>query len=128
MLADYSISVDPTRDLVKIRLAGFFTEDAIARFLEDRRVAFQQLRCGRNQHLSLTDVRDMSIQTQGMVQSFHAILSDPAYRSRRLGFIVKSTLARMQLKRAIGGRDAEVFLDPVEAERWVLAARLSDAA
>lgn len=128
MPAEYIISVDPTLDLVRIRLAGFFTEDTVARFLEDRRVAFKQLRCGRNQHMTLTDVREMSIQSQDVVQSFAEMLSDPLYRSRRLAFIVASTLARTQLKRAVGDRDAEVFLDPVAAEEWVLAGRRRVAA
>ena len=56
-----------------------------------------------------------------MVARWSAFLADPAHRSRRLAFVVSSTLARMQLQRAIGGRDAMVFTDGNEAERWLFA-------
>ena len=120
MRAEITIDIDVVRSLVRTRLAGFFDDAAIADFLAQRRQAFQRLRCAPNQHLSLTDVRDMAIQTQSVVSRWHQVLADPGYRSRKLAFVVASTLARMQLQRAIGSRDAQVFTDPGEAERWVL--------
>lgn len=118
----FHIEIDVARHIVRTRMAGFFDEDAIRAFLQARRLAFERLRCGPNQHLSLTDVREMAIQAQDIVSRWGAVLADPVYRSRRLGFVVGSTLTRTQLQRAIGSRDAKVFLDPAEAETWVLAA------
>lgn len=120
MNAHYSIQVDPARDLVKITLKGFFSPETLAAFMEDRRIAHQQLRCGPNRHLSLADTREISIQSQEMVGQFQAMLAAPAYRSRKLAFVVASSLARMQLMRAIGSRSAECFTDIAEAENWLL--------
>ncbi len=122
MQPDFQIDVDPVRSLVHIRLAGFFNDAAMKRFLATRASAFQALRCGRNEHLSLTDLRDMKIQAQDMVARWGHVLADPAYRSRRLAFVVATSLVRTQLQRAIGTRDARCFTDRDEAQRWVLAA------
>jgi hypothetical protein len=121
MTATSTIVADPARDLIRITLAGFFDERSIADFLEARRRAHAQLRCGPNQHLTIADTRAIAIQTQDMVARWGGILADPAYRSRRLAFVTASTLARMQLQRAIGSRDAQVFTDPAEAEAWLFA-------
>lgn len=120
MRPEYEIDVDVARSLVRMRLAGFFDDHAIRRYLAARKLALLRLRCGPNEHLSLTDVRGMAIQTQDMVTRWGQVLADPAYRSKRLAFVVASTLARMQLQRAIGGRDARCFTDMAEAEQWVL--------
>ena len=128
MTATFSVVADPARDLVRITLSGFFDDKSIAGFLAARREAHARLRCGPNRHLSLTDTRGIAIQSQEMVARWGRILADPAYRSRRLAFVTGSTLARMQLQRAIGSRDARVFLDPAEAEAWLFAEPAGEAA
>ena len=120
MAPEFKIDIDVPRSFVRIRLAGFFDDASLRRFTAARKLAFGQLRCSPNQHLSLTDIRGMAIQTQEVVSRWGTVLADPAYRSRRLAFVVASTLARMQLQRAIGSRDARCFTDPAEAEAWLL--------
>lgn len=121
MSAHFTFLVDPARDLIRIKLGGFFTPDSMRTFAAERRAAHKRLRCRPNQHLTLTDVREMAIQSQEVVAQFGAVIADPTYRARRLGFIAASTLTRMQLQRAISGRHAQVFTDPAEAETWVFA-------
>lgn len=124
MDGSFDIRIDPARDLVRTRLSGFFTRDTVSGFIVARAEAFRQLRCGPNQHLSLTDVRDLQIQSQEIVAAFHQVLADPTYRSKRLAFITPVSLARMQLLRAISTRadgTTRCFNDPAEAERWVLS-------
>ena len=117
---EFTFDVEPERHLMRVRLAGFFDDAAITRYVHARNMAFLKLRSGPNQHLSLIDVRGMAIQTQDVVVRWKSVLADPVYLSRRLAFVVASTLARMQLQRAIGSRDAQCFLDELEAERWLL--------
>ena len=119
MSAEYSIEVEPQRDLVRIRMSGFFASEDIEGFLEMRRAAHRNLTCGRNQHVTLNDIRDMKIQSQEIVDAFRAMLSDPVYRSRRLAFVVSPTLARTQLARTIAGRNARCFEDFWTAEAWL---------
>ncbi len=122
MDARFEFQVDVGRSLVRTTLSGFFTDETVAGYLAARKAAFAKLKCGANQHLSLTDTRGMAIQTQEVVTRWREILADPLYRSRRLAFVVASTLTRNQLQRAIGCRDARVFTDMAEAEAWVLEA------
>jgi len=121
MSAEYSIEVEPQRDLVRIRMGGFFTPEDIKGFLEARRVAHRGLSCRPNQHLTINDIRDMKIQSQDIVDGFRALLADPAYRSRRLAFVVGPTLARTQLVRALASRTARCFEDFWSAEAWLFA-------
>jgi hypothetical protein len=121
MSAEYIIQTDPSRDLIRIRMAGFFTEKDIRGFVESRRIAHTQLNCGPNQHLTLNDVREMKIQSQGVVDAFRELLADPAYRSRRLAFVAGPTLARTQLLRAVAGRDVRCFENVWAAEAWLYA-------
>ncbi|RYD58851.1 MAG: hypothetical protein EOP60_02795 [Sphingomonadales bacterium] len=121
MSAEFSIEADPSRDLIRIRMAGFFTQADMLAFIEARRVAHAELRCRQNRHVTLNDVRDMKIQSQEMVDAFRGLLSDPIYRSRRLAFVVGPTLTRTQLARAISHREARCFDDCWTAEAWLLA-------
>ena len=128
MNASFSFEVDRTRDLVRIRMAGLFTAPDIAAFLDARRRAHGELRCAPNRHLTLNDVRRMKIQTQDMVAEFRLMLSDPAFRSRRLAFVAAPTLARGQLLRALQDREARCFETIAAAEAWLFAEAQSAAA
>ena len=128
MNASFSFEVDRPRDLVRIRMAGMFTQDDVAAFVEARRQAHAQLTCGPNQHLTLNDVRQMKIQPQDIVAAFRYMLSEPALRSRRLAFVAAPTLARGQLLRALQDRDARCFETVEEAEAWLFAEARSEAA
>ena len=121
MSAEFSIKADPSRDLIRIRMAGFFTPDDMRAFVEARRTAHAELRCRPNRHVTLNDVRDMKIQSQEMVDAFRALLADPAYRSRRLAFVVGPTLTRTQLTRAISNREARCFDNCWAAESWLFS-------
>src|SRR5437764_10656607 len=127
MTATFSFEVDPERDLVRIRMGGFFRPTDIAAFLEARRVAHQALRCAPNAHLTVNDIREMSIQSHDVVDAFQAMLAAPEYRSRRLAFVVGYTLARAQVIRALESRQARWFEDPAEAEAWLLAEEEEEA-
>lgn len=120
MSASFSLQTDRARDLVRIRMSGLFTSDDIADFLEARQKAHAELDCAPNQHLTLNDLRGMKIQPQEAVAAFRLMLSDPAYRSRKLAFVISQTLARSQLLRALNGRDhVQCFNDVGEAEAWL---------
>jgi hypothetical protein len=121
MSAEFSFQVDPSRDLVRIRMGGFFAVEDIEAFLAARHEAHKQLTCLRNAHVTLNDIRDMKIQSQEIVDAFRAMLAASDYRSRRLAFIVSPTLARTQVMRALDRRDARCFEDPWRAEAWLFS-------
>ena len=119
MDARFSFEVDPSRDFVRITMSGLFGLDEIAAFLEARRQAHRRLQCAPNAHLTLYDLRGLKIQPQETVAAFREMLAAPDYRSRRLAFVAGQTLARSQLLRALGSRDARCFDDPIQAEAWL---------
>jgi hypothetical protein len=128
MDASFSFQIDRSRDLVRIKMAGLFTPADIAAFLEGRAKAHAQLGCAPNRHITLNDVREMKIQSQEIVAAFREMLSDPAYRSRRLAFVAAPTLARGQLLRALQEREARCFDSLETAEAWLFAEERSEAA
>jgi len=119
MNGNFTFELDRPRGLVRIAMGGLFTPECVARFLAARHAAHAALGCARNQHLTLNDVRAMKIQPQETVATFHALLADPAYRSRRLAFVAGPTLVRSQLMRALAGRHSRCFGTVAEAEAWL---------
>jgi hypothetical protein len=128
MSAEFSIDVDPSRDLVRIAMSGFFTHDDIRAFYEARAEAHKQLRCGPNQHLTINDLRGMKVQSADVVAAFQKMLADSAYHSRRLAFVVTPTLARSQLMRAAAGRRPRCFASMLLAEAWIFSSLDRDSA
>lgn len=127
--ASFSINLEPSRDLVRICMSGFFGVADVERFQSELLVAHRRLGCGRKGGpLTINDISGMAIQSQDVIARWRGFLTDPAHRSRRLAFMVGSTLARLQLQRVIGGRDAAVFTVADEAEQWLFAERTSAAA
>jgi hypothetical protein len=121
MSAHFTILADPDRDLIQISMSGFFSPDDIQAFCDARATEHAKLHCGPNQHLTINDLTAMKVQSQDIVSGFQSLLADPAYRSRRLAFVVSRTLARSQLMRALNGRDAKCFENRADAEKWLLA-------
>jgi hypothetical protein len=126
MSAEFSFEVDSRRDLVRIKMAGFFRQADVAEFLEARRTAHEMLRCAPNAHLTLNDIRGMAMQPHDIVDAFREMLAAPEYRSRRLAFVVGNTWARSQAIRAIESREARWFDDPAKAEAWLFADELAE--
>lgn len=121
MAAHFTVRAEPSRDLIRITMAGFFAPADIQAFYDARAAEHARLTCGANQHVTLNDLTAMKVQSQDVVAAFQNLLGDPAYRSRRLAFVVDRTLARSQLMRALNGRTAKCFEDRVAAEKWLFA-------
>ncbi len=127
MSATFSIHAEPERDLIRITMAGLFTPEDVQDFYKARDIAHAKLKCRRNEHLTINDLREMKIQPQESVAAFQQMLGAPEYRSRRLAFVIGRTLARSQLQRALSGRgpDTRCFDTVVEAETWLLHGAIS---
>lgn len=123
MSAVFAFDVDPSRNLVRIKMSGFFSLHDIETFLDARREAHARLTCAPNEHVTLNDLRGMKIQSHESVVAFRQMLAAPEFRSRRLAFVVALTLAQGQLLRALEGRDnVSCFEDSAAAEAWLLSA------
>jgi hypothetical protein len=116
----FSIEVDPANDLVRIVMNGLLLPEHVSEFFEARRRAHAMLDCGPGQHSTLTDLRAMSILPKETVAAFTALLNAPESRARRLAFVIAPTLVRNQLTRILAGRESRCFVEPAEAEAWLL--------
>jgi hypothetical protein len=119
--AHFTVRAEPSRDLIRIKMTGFFTPSDIQAFYDARAAEHARLTCGPNQHVTLNDLTEMKVQSQDVVAAFQNLLADSVYRSRKLAFVVDRTLARSQLMRALNGRTAKCFENRAEAERWLFA-------
>ncbi|MAW98547.1 MAG: hypothetical protein CMN72_02660 [Sphingomonas sp.] len=120
MQADFRIIADCSNNLIDLQIGGFYSQSDVMRFSAAYDDALTRLDCGPNEHLTLVDMRGMQIQPQTSVGAFRDILSDPHKRSRRLAFVVATSLSRMQIKRAAEGRDARYFTEIEAARAWLL--------
>lgn len=120
MDANYTIDVQPSLNLVKIKMGGFYNEPDIHAFRFTLTEKMRSLRCGANQHLTLCNVVDMKIQLQAIVDAFSKVVGDPRFRSKRLAFVTGSTLARMQTQRLTTREGVAFFTDEAEARAWLL--------
>lgn len=127
MTGTYSFNIDPRNHLVCMELHGFFTPDQMPGFDKARREAYARLRCAPNEHVTLVDMRGTLIQSQDIVDAFARSIADQGTKSRRIAFVVSRSLARLQVKRAAGDRDAGYFLTLEEAQEWLLGDRAEAA-
>ena len=128
MTVNFYVDADPARDLVRIRIGGFFGHGDLARLTEAWRTALARLRCPSDKHLTLVDTRAALICSQEMVGHWQALAADPAFRSRRLAFLIAPSLVRQQVKRATADITARSFDNEAEAEAWLFSHEAKDAA
>lgn len=128
MSGDFTIDTDATRNLIAIRMRGFFTLADVARYHAAVVRASDALGGPAARQVMLNDISDMQIQSQDIVAAFQRVMGDPRYLGRRVGFVAVSSLARAQLSRVIGSRTARIFATAAEAEAWLFAAPAADAA
>ncbi len=109
--------------MLHYRLAGFFEREELIAFNLAADAAFMRLSCGPNQHVSLINVSDCSLQSQAVVAGFQHMLGRPQRRALRTAFVLKNSLSRMQVRRLIEGReDAAMFDDEASALTWLRGA------
>lgn len=123
----FLFEIDRARGLIRITMSGFYTLEDIDAFTVARRDAHRALGWPKNAHTTLNDVRQMKVQPQETVAAFRDMLADPAYRSRRLAFVVSRSLTRAQLSRALLGRSAQLFESVAAAEAYLFDKPLARA-
>jgi hypothetical protein len=106
------------RNMIRIKMGGFFSEEDVGRFAAHYRSILTQLDAPG--HLTLADIRQMKIQAQPVVEAFTSLLALPDLRSRRLAFVCSSTLARLQAQRLTDREGVKFFDDEFEAEAWLI--------
>ena len=122
MSANFSIVIEPSADLIRVKMGGFYSEADVAAFTAELTAKMQALRCAPNQHSMFCDVSEMNIQSQEIVGMFSKVVGHPKFRSKLLAFVTGSTLARLQAQRLTSREGVEFFSDVDDAETWLFGA------
>jgi len=117
MEARYTVTPDKSRNLARVKMAGFFGQKDVQEFAATYRQVLSHLKAPG--HLTLVDITAMQIQTQDIVGAFAALLAFPDVRSRRLAFVCSSSLARLQAQRLTDREGVEFFDRMGDAEAWL---------
>lgn len=119
----YTIHADVGAKLLEIELRGFWTRaDAVA-YRAARDEAMLRLRASGvdlENLLILVDARQMSTQSQDVIDTFQRLLAGSELQPRRSAMVLSSTLGVMQVRR-IGMPGQRLFTDVVEARAWLHA-------
>lgn len=126
MTAKITITTDPAHRLMRMTLGGFFQIADVQKLDHERRLAFRQLGCAMNEHLTLCDVSQCALSTPEVVAELQKVIGNPIYRSKRCAMVVPGMLARLQARRAVQRDDVAMFSTLAEAERWLLNMPLAD--
>lgn len=121
MQAKFTFRIDRGRGLVRIAMHGFYEIGDVAAFFDARRTAHAELGLPPNRHLTINDLRGMSIQKQEVIEAFQKGLAVPEEKARKLAIIVDAAMAKGQASRAINADDTRFFTDVAEAEAWLFA-------
>ena len=115
----FEVSIEPKAGLLRMTMGGFFSIEGVERLTGALADARKSLGCAPNAHITLCDIRAMTIQSQDVMGHFMRLLSDPKTTSRRLALVVGTPLARMQARRLTDRPGVAFFTDMDEARRWL---------
>jgi hypothetical protein len=115
----FSISTEPSQKLLRVKLTGFFTVEAVAAFARAAQKAVGEMGCASGEYLHLCDVSDLSLQSQNVVPAFERFINSPERRSHKLAIVTGHAAIRMQIRRLLRRSDAAVFTSVADAEQWL---------
>lgn len=117
MEATYTVTPDKSRNVARIKMAGFFAQKDVQEFAATYRQVLTHLKAPGQ--LTLVDITGMNIQAQDIVRSFAALLASPDVRSKKLAFVCSSSLSRLQAQRLTDRQGVEFFDRMDSAEAWL---------
>jgi len=118
----YSLTTEPSLGRMRMRLSGFWSDRIAADFAEHFTLASSETRSRLppdRELLILADLREHAIFSRDALGEIEKLASGVAKRPVRISIIASSTLQRMQLRRLMLARQADIFLDEREAMDWL---------
>jgi hypothetical protein len=123
----FTITSEPARKLIRIKLAGMLTSDQVADLYRQEHRAIDAMGCRIGEHLCNVDLTECPLQLQDVVAAFQReIQARP--QARRLAVFTGQALARMQARRILRRPDVAIFVTQQEARGWLFSEVLGKAA
>ena len=123
----FTISTEPHRQLVRIKVTGMLTLEQVADFYRAEHEAIRAMGCPLGQQIAIVDVSECPLQLQQIVEAFQKSMESPA-RAKRLAMVTGGSLSRMQARRILKRDNAALFETVAEAEAWLFADPIARAA
>ena len=121
----HEVKIDRDHKLIDVHLSGFLSPTDADALAADVRDSIQRLNAGRGEHVTLYDVAKVLIAPGVTIALLQGIFSDPSFRpfmAKRVAFVTRSALGRLQLQRICEGRDHfGIFDDRDSALEFLLA-------
>lgn len=118
--AQHAISVDATRLLVTLRLAGFLAPEDVARIAAEEQAAVRSLGVPSGVHNFLIDARALDAQPADVVAMVQHTTDTVPLKPRRLAIVARYGLNKIQVRRTIGDRQIGLFESEDEALAYLL--------
>ncbi len=118
------IEIDRDRNLVVVKVVGFFSPEAAHRATMETRHAVQSLGDAVGRHLTLYDMTETAPSASETVELIRIAFANPIYRplwARKVAFCTPSSLLRRQIERVRQARaDIAIFDTRDAALAWLL--------
>jgi hypothetical protein len=124
----YSITVDTTNKLLRVKLSGFLMADEVKAFGNEVQVMVANLGYRSGEHSMMVDTSECTLQAQEVVACFQHVIASAPIKSRRIAVVTGSSLSRMQTRRILVRDQAMMFDSAIDAEHWVLTGNAGEIA
>lgn len=114
----YTLTADPDRKLITIRIIGMIEPAQVAQLYRDEYAAIHAMGCRLGEHLALVDLTECSLQLQDVAAAFEKQIQS-AGKARKLAMFTGASVSKMQARRVMKRDDAALFVTREEAERWL---------
>ncbi|RYY10607.1 MAG: hypothetical protein EON55_15975 [Alphaproteobacteria bacterium] len=117
--AVYTIEADPSRKLLRLTLAGFWSASEAVAFAREQQAAVKKLGPPYGTHLTLADVRNFAVQTQEVTAVIRDLVLHATATSKRIALVGGEGLARIQFTRITQRQDVRRFATMEDADFWL---------
>lgn len=114
----FVIGCEPAKQLVTMKLSGFWTTDTVARFAPEWHAHAKSV-SGPASYLCLCDLSDFQPQSREVTAAFDLLLREEGLAASKVAVIAASTITGMQVRRISGPARTQVFTDHAAALRWL---------
>lgn len=118
----FTVLTDPNRNLLSIKVTGFWTEQTMADYFAHLRKQSSALRSAGGCSRILVDMTDYPIQSQVIADGHHAALKFAGETvGARAAVVMKSGLSRLQAARVTKSSGHRLFDDIASATEWLMS-------
>ena len=121
----HAIHYDTAANVMRFRMAGFWTVEDVQRFAADLLVTVGRIPERQRNFDVLSDTTDFPVQSQEVSDALARIMNvaDQMNPTGRKAIVVGSMMNKLQAQRAMDHPNVRVFLSQAEADKWLALSR-----